>query len=537
MAVNTDHLNTQGDAGPEAAAGRDRDRMATLCQAAIAGSPRALMLCDEKGLIGYLNPAALELLGRCEAGLARLWPGFRARDLIGRRIDDFYAGLEQRPALPADPAQPPFETELRAGDQELGLRVTPARDERGRLLGSMIEWTDLTAERAAERELCAALERVAQGELEADVDPSGPMATLAEAFNRMLAVIRVPLVENRRVLEALQRGDLTARVEGQFGGEFDALRAAVNAAVSSLASTVEEVRGIAEQVAVSSGEIAQGNADLSQRTEEQAASLEETASSMEELTGSVRQNADNAARVEKLAQEARREAVKGGEVVAGTVAAMGAIREASGKIADIITVIDEIAFQTNLLALNAAVEAARAGEQGRGFAVVAAEVRNLAKRSAAAAKEIKGLIGESVRRVEEGGTLVDRAGATLQDIVDSFTGVSELISEIAAASREQAAGIEQINKAVLQLDEVTQQNAALVEEAAAASENLDHQAGDLIERMGFFATGTATDRDSLRRIRGHQARAEARRAPPRAAERRPRKPVTHQHEEDEWEEF
>jgi len=233
-------------------------------------------------------------------------------------------------------------------------------------------------------------------------------------------------------------------------------------------------------------EISQGNANLSQRTEEQSSSLEETASSMEEMTSTVKQNADNAGQANQLAIAARDQAEKGGSVVGNAVKAMAEINEASKKIADIIGVIDEIAFQTNLLALNAAVEAARAGEQGRGFAVVATEVRSLAGRSATAAKEIKGLIQDSVKKVEDGSVLVTESGQTLEQIVMSVKKVSDIVAEIAAASREQSAGIEQVNSAVMQMDEMTQQNAALVEQATAASQSMAEQAGELTRMMGRY---------------------------------------------------
>jgi methyl-accepting chemotaxis protein len=242
----------------------------------------------------------------------------------------------------------------------------------------------------------------------------------------------------------------------------------------------------ANQISTAASEIASGNQDLSQRTEEQASSLEETASSMEELTSTVKQNADNARQANQLAAGASEVAVKGGAVVGQVVQTMSSINESSKKIVDIISVIDGIAFQTNILALNAAVEAARAGEQGRGFAVVATEVRTLAQRSAAAAKEIKELISDSVSKVEDGTRLVDEAGSTMDEIVSAVKRVTDIMAEISAASQEQSSGIEQVNQAVTQMDEVTQQNAALVEEAAAAAESMQEQAHELTQVVGTF---------------------------------------------------
>ncbi len=253
-----------------------------------------------------------------------------------------------------------------------------------------------------------------------------------------------------------------------------------------LTGIVGEVQHGSQAVSTAAQQIAKGNDDLSQRTQEQASSLEETAASMEQMTSTVKQNAENANYANQLASGARDQAERGGRVAAQAVLAMGEINTSSRKIADIVGLIDEIAFQTNLLSLNAAVEAARAGEQGRGFAVVASEVRNLSQRSAAAAKEIKGLINESVARVQAGSELVDQSGAALTDIVDSVKKVTDIVAEIAAASQEQSAGIDQVNRAVMQMDEVTQQNAALVEEASAAARAMEDQAGELQRQMGFF---------------------------------------------------
>jgi methyl-accepting chemotaxis protein len=253
-----------------------------------------------------------------------------------------------------------------------------------------------------------------------------------------------------------------------------------------MSDMVVQIKESTETISTASDEIAKGNADLSQRTEEQASSLEETASSMEELTSTVKQNAENARQANQLAVGASDVAVKGGNVVKQVVTTMNGISESSKKIADIISVIDGIAFQTNILALNAAVEAARAGEQGRGFAVVATEVRNLAQRSAAAAKEIKELITDSVGKVDAGSKLVDEAGKTMDEIVSSVKRVTDIMAEITAASQEQSSGIEQVNQAITQMDEVTQQNAALVEEAAAAAESMQEQAGSLLQAVSQF---------------------------------------------------
>jgi len=302
----------------------------------------------------------------------------------------------------------------------------------------------------------------------------------------LMSAIVAPLKKAVDIADAVASGDLTSRIEVDSNNETGRLLQALKTMNDNLVELVGKVRMSTDQIATASSEIAAGNSDLSQRTEEQASSLEETASSMEELTSTVKQNADNARQANQLASGASEIAVKGGMVVGQVVQTMSSINESSKKIVDIISVIDGIAFQTNILALNAAVEAARAGEQGRGFAVVATEVRTLAQRSAAAAKEIKELINASVSKVADGTRLVDEAGATMDEIVSAVKRVTDIMSEISAASQEQSSGIEQVNQAVTQMDEVTQQNAALVEEATAAAESMQEQAQALTHAVTVF---------------------------------------------------
>jgi len=315
--------------------------------------------------------------------------------------------------------------------------------------------------------------------------------TIALAASVLLSIvfvrsITVPMNRAIVIANAVASGDLTTRIETVATNETGQLMRALKGMNDNLVDLVGKVRSGTDSITTASGEIASGNSDLSQRTEEQASSLEETASSMEELTSTVKQNADNARQANQLAAGASEVAVKGGAVVGQVVQTMNEINESSKKIVDIISVIDGIAFQTNILALNAAVEAARAGEQGRGFAVVATEVRTLAQRSAAAAKEIKELISASVDKVEDGTRLVDEAGTTMDEIVSSVKRVTDIMAEISAASQEQSAGIEQVHQAVTQMDEVTQQNAALVEEASAAAESMQDQAQSLTQAVTVF---------------------------------------------------
>jgi aerotaxis receptor len=311
-----------------------------------------------------------------------------------------------------------------------------------------------------------------------------PLAVLFGMMCHRIAV--VPLERTRDDIERMCSGDLTGRINAGGAGEVTRLMQSLRILQINIKLLVGQIKQSTGLVYLGCSEIAHGNADLSSRTEEQASSLEETASSMEELTSTVKQNAENARQANQLVVSTADVAVKGGRVVGEVVDTMASIKESSRKIADIIGVIDGIAFQTNILALNAAVEAARAGEQGRGFAVVASEVRNLAQRSAGAAKEIKALIDDSVGKVDAGGKLVDEAGIAMNEIVSSVKRVTEFMGEIATASQEQSVGIEQVNQAVSQMDEITQQNAALVEEAAAASESMQEQAQKLAELVGAF---------------------------------------------------
>jgi len=386
-----------------------------------------------------------------------------------------------------------------------------------------------------------------RGEFSVKMDMNGKQGytkTLSELLNQLSDVTDTGLRDIMRVANALAVGDLTQNITKDYPGLFGETKDGINATVENLKKLVDEIKVAVESINTGSKEIAQGNQDLSQRTEEQASSLEETASSMEELTSTVKANADNAKQANQLAIGASDVAGKGGAVVSEVVGTMASINESSRKIVDIISVIDGIAFQTNILALNAAVEAARAGEQGRGFAVVAAEVRNLAQRSAAAAKEIKTLIGDSVDKVENGTKLVAQAGDTMEEIVTSIKRVTDIMAEISAASSEQSAGIEQVNQAITQMDEVTQQNAALVEEAAAAAESLEEQAQNLATSVSVFKLDdTGSRAPTSRQIAAptRTAVAPRRAATPLKAAPKPvrsaPKPAKAASDEDEWKEF
>ena len=403
----------------------------------------SVVLADANYQIIYVNETAQAMFARNQAEIRKTLANFDATRLRGANLD----------ALSIDPAGTrrvlDSLTTSDAHERQFGhctFRTVsnPVRNDKGERIGTVVEWTDRTQEVGVEKEM-------------------------------------------QNMLSAVVGGDLSRRIDmGSKTGFFEAMSRGVNQLADNMAEVVSKVKVVAGEVHRGADEISSGNANLSQRTEEQSSSLEETASSMEEMTTTVKQNADNAGQANQLAMAARDQAEKGGAVVSQAVSAMADINDASKKIADIIGVIDDIAFQTNLLALNAAVEAARAGEQGRGFAVVASEVRSLAGRSATAAKEIKELIQDSVRKVEDGSVLVTQSGQTLEKIVASVKKVSDIVAEIAAASREQSSGIEQVNRAVMQMDELTQQNAALVEEATAASQAMAEQVRGLNEMLARY---------------------------------------------------
>ncbi len=450
-----------------------------------------VMVADMNNVIVYMNPAVTAMMMRNESAMRRDLPSFDARNLIGRNIDDFHKHPAHQRKLLAE-LTTTYRSSVSVGGRFYELVANPVFDGKGGRVGSVVEWSDVTDQRMAQQEIETLISQAKGGNLSARIDASkmtGFFATLATGINEMMDQMVTPIRTSITTLEELATGNLIDDMEGVYQGEFENLANAVNKSIGNLRNLVAEIIDSSAQVSNASKEIAQGNQDLSQRTEEQASSLEETASSIEELTGTVRENAGNAQNANKLADSAMQKAQRGGEVVGQAVTAMQEINSSSRKISDIIGVIDEIAFQTNLLALNAAVEAARAGEQGRGFAVVAAEVRNLAQRSAAAAKEIKELIKDSVQKVQDGSRLVDESGRTLSEIVEAVASVNDIIGSISNASQEQAAGIEQVNKAVAQMDQMTQSNAALVEQAASSSESMEEQAAKLLELMQFFKTG------------------------------------------------
>jgi methyl-accepting chemotaxis protein len=453
-----------------------------------------VMVANNDGHIIYLNDANDAMMRAAEQDIRKDLPAFDAAKLRGSSMDVFHRNPAHQRNLLANLTST-HTTQIMLGNRTMKLVANPMYDDAGERLGTVIEWFDRTQEVATETEVQGIVTAVTAGNLERRISlagKSGYFESLSRGINDLVDSIGTVVDEVQGLVAAANDGDLTRRIDtGSKAGLLVKIGTGINQLTDNMASIVSQVKSATAEVSRGADEISQGNLNLSQRTEEQASSLEETASSMEEMTSTVKQNADNASQASQLAVAARDQAEKGGAVVSEAVRAMAEINTASRKIADIIGVIDEIAFQTNLLALNAAVEAARAGEQGRGFAVVATEVRNLAGRSATAAKEIKALIQDSVDKVKEGSTLVTQSGATLGEIVTAVKKVTDIVAEIAAASNEQSSGIEQVNKAVVQLDKLTQQNAALVEEASAASQAMAEHARELNMSMHRYRVLTA----------------------------------------------
>jgi methyl-accepting chemotaxis protein len=447
-----------------------------------------IRVADKEGNFVYVNPAIVNTLSRAQEDLRKRDPNFDAQNLIGKSVGVLYDDPETALSI-LRTQRTERQLDVKLGGRDFKLITNPIIASDGAQEGTVAQWIDKTDELRAQSEIAELVKAAAAGDLSHRINLEGKkdfFLELAQNVNQMVASTDGVINETVGALERIANGDMTHTIDTEYQGAYGVIKDNANLTIARLTDIVTQIKAVANAINVSATEISAGNIDLSQRTEEQASSLEETASSMEEMASTVKQNAENARQANLMANEASDVAIKGGQVVGEVIYTMHEINTSSKKIVDIISVIDGIAFQTNILALNAAVEAARAGEQGRGFAVVAAEVRSLAQRSAAAAKEIKQLIGDSVDKVSGGTKLVEDAGKTMDEIVTAVKMVTDIVNEIASASQEQSAGIDQVNNAITNMDEVTQQNAALVEQAAAAANSMEQQTQSLIDSVAVF---------------------------------------------------
>lgn len=467
---------------------REKEVSMNRIKEALDNANVSVMVADADHTIIYLNSALEKTLGGIENELRRHLPNFRVAGLVGKSIDEFHKNPAHQRGL-LDQLRQQYETEIKVGSRVLHLIICPVFDDSGERLGSVTQWLDRTEQRATEHDLQQLVDQAKAGVFDHRLDTrtyQGFYKQMAEGLNQTLDAVAGPLAETRRVMESIAAGHLDVRFSGDYQGEFKLLEDAVNTTAMKLGESIMQLNGSVASLTDVAEVLSQDNADLHTRTTQQSTALQETASAMEEITGTVEQNSENARLASQLSDEAVAHANDGNEIVDKAIDSIGQISDSSAEIASIIEIINEIAFQTNLLALNAAVEAARAGEQGRGFAVVASEVRGLAQRSADAAKQIEGLIKDSIGKVERGTSQVNQTGEALKNIVASILKVSNTVSQISVASEEQSSGIVEVNNALTRLESVTQNNLGLVGEISNVSTNLNQQAKDINQAISVF---------------------------------------------------
>jgi methyl-accepting chemotaxis protein len=446
------------------------------------------MIADADGIIIYCNSAVQNLMRIAEGDIRKQLPAFNAATMLGSNFDIFHRNPNHQRNLLGS-LRNTHTTEISVGGRTFRLTANPIVNLSGERLGTVLEWLDRTQEVAVEKEIEQVVSAAAAGDFSLSLrtdDKAGFFLLLSNNLNQLIEVTRNALSDIGNVLGNLAEGNLRVTMQRNYDGAFGQVQGDINRTISQLTETISGIRHAANSIAHGAREVDEGAQDLSSRTEEQAASLEETAASMEEMTQTIQQSAENARNASALVVGVQSRAQAGSVIVANAIESMDGIRIASKKIVDIVSIIDEISFQTNLLALNAAVEASRAGEHGRGFAVVASEVRNLAQHSSSAAKEIRGLINDSVDRIEQGVKLVSETGGNLNEIKSAVENASQMVENIALAVREQAVGIAEVNKAITRMEENTQQNAAMVEESSAAAANMNSQCEEMNELVGFF---------------------------------------------------
>ncbi|MFU8788602.1 MAG: methyl-accepting chemotaxis protein [Methylobacter sp.] len=515
---------------------RDEASKAMRINQALDNVKSGVMVADTNFEIIYTNDSVERMLKAAEQDFRSQLPHFNADKLIGENIDSFHRDPAHQRRLLGN-LKEPYSADLIIAGQHMHVIASPVINGEGEHIGFVAEWQNRTQDIRIEQEIGQLVQDVKAGDLSSRIDMAdkqGFAKMLSSGINELTDVIESVFNDINSVMENMSQGDLTSAITNDYQGVYAECKNNINGSLTNLSNFIIQIRDAADFIDSSSQEMASGNNNLSHRAEQQAANLEETAASMEQLASTVRNNADNTQQANQVVNSASQLAQKGGDVVKAAITAMQEINDSSNKIAEIISVIDEIAFQTNLLALNASVEAARAGEQGRGFSVVATEVRNLAQRSAIAAKQSHDLIQNSLQKVRSGTAFVNETGVALTEIVNSVGQVGDMVSQIASASAEQTAGIDQVNQAVSQMDDITQQNAALAEQAAAGSIAMSEQSTHMTQLLSFFNVNSKRAAQPAKAAVRKQAPAMPVVAAKPVAPASSSKP---KHDDSEWEEF